>query len=370
MNGLRQDFARSEARFEDRATGPVRGNDLWEPVIISKAAIDAEVERLASIDRPADGRRESLILHPKAGATTPGLAPGIQVALSVLKPGEETVPYRHNASEVCFCIQGGGHTVTGGKRFDFGQYDVWTNPSFATYQHVNDTDELQVRLNYSNTSLLQFMQVHIEELDPAVVPTVVEAHDEAPERVSPFGTFPLGEDGAMLMPYERLINPPPVQSPPLLWRWDEVRAELNKLEALGSSYVGRRLYLLYNPMTGRTNGTTPNFFATFTIRPPGIVDRPHRHVSAAINYYFHGTGRSTVAGNTYEWQAGDLMLSAPGWAVHNHASYDDYVYELTIQDQPLNIIMQSLLWQEDMKNPPALLGAETGFETNRSAVAG
>ena len=48
-----------------------------------------------------------------------------------------------------------------------------------------------------------------------------------------------------------------------------------------------------------------------TIRPPKIVDRPHR-TSAAINYYFHGTGRSTVGGEVFEWKAGDLMLSAPG----------------------------------------------------------
>ena len=104
-----------------------------------------------------------------------------------------------------------------------------------------------------------------------------------------------------------------------------------------------------------------------TIRPPKIVDRPHRHVSAAINYYFSGSGRSTVEGEQVEWEAGDLHFSAPGWAVHNHASYDDYVYELTVQDQPLNIIMESLLWQESLKLPPALLGAQTGFETNRKA---
>ena len=65
-------------------------------------------------------------------------------------------------------------------------------------------------------------------------------------------------------------------------------------------------------------------------------------------------------------KAGDLMLSAPGWAVHNHASYDDdYVYELTVQDQPLNIMMESLLWQEDLKKDAHVLGAEPGFATNR-----
>jgi gentisate 1,2-dioxygenase len=63
------------------------------------------------------------------------------------------------------------------------------------------------------------------------------------------------------------------------------------------------------------------------------------------------------------------MLSAPGWAVHNHASYDEPVYELTVQDQPLNIFMESILWQEDMKKPAALLGSELGFDTNRAKVA-
>ena len=168
------------------------------------------------------------------------------------------------------------------------------------------------------------------------------------------------------MPYERLIDPPAVPSPALHWPWHQVKAHLDKLVALGDTYRGRRLYLLYNPATGRTNGTTPNFFATMTIRPPGIVDRPHRHVSAAINYYFEGSGRSVVAGRTYHWQAGDLMLSAPGWAIHHHASGpDDHVYELTVQDQPLNIAMESLLWQEDLKRAPRVLGTEQGFATNR-----
>ena len=126
---------------------------------------------------------------------------------------------------------------------------------------------------------------------------------------------------------------------------------------------------MYNPATGRTNGLTPNFFATITLRPPKIVDCPHRHTSAAINYIFTGHGRSTVEGKKMTWKAGDLILTAPGWAIHNHASFDEPVYELTIQDQPLNIAMECLLWQEDLKHPPALLGAQPGFGTNRRKAA-
>jgi gentisate 1,2-dioxygenase len=104
-----------------------------------------------------------------------------------------------------------------------------------------------------------------------------------------------------------------------------------------------------------------------TIRPKNIVDRPHRHVGAAINYYFSGCGYSVVEGVKYPWKAGDLMLSAPGWAVHNHASLGEDVYELTIQDSPLNIWMGSLLWQESLDQPIELLGAAEGFATNRKA---
>ena len=372
MNEFRKDFTNTQGLFKDCTGAPaVDRNDYWAPIIMTRAMIDAEVERLASMPLPANGRRESLIVHPHAEANAPSMTPGIQVKLSVLKPGEKTLPYRHNATEVNFCIRGAGHTVVGGKRIDFEQYDVWNHPSYRIYQHVNDSKDLHVRLTYSNVPLLQHMQIYLPEDDPKPHVAVVEADDlkADPRRKSPFGMFPINDDGGLLMPYETLINPRAVESKALYFSWKKVKPELDKLEALGKEYIGRRLYMYYNPMTGRTNGITPSFFATMTIRPPKIVDKPHRHSSAAINYYFYGTGYSVVAGNRYEWKAGDLMLSAPGWAVHNHASYDDYVYELTVQDQPLNITMESLLWQEDLKHEALVLGSEFGFDTNISKVA-
>ncbi|GAO56620.1 MULTISPECIES: cupin domain-containing protein [unclassified Novosphingobium] len=371
MNDLRTNFEDTVGKFVDVSGQYYPLNDPWAPAIITKEQIDAEIERLASIDRPENGRRSSLIVHPRANPATPGLATSVQVSLNVLKPGERTQAFRHNATEVNFCIRGEGVAVIGDRRIPFRKYDVYNTPSFVPYWRENTGTDLQVFLTYTNVPLLQFMQVHHWEDNPPLLAAVPHEEEDAinPRRNSPYGTFTIGDDGAMLMPYEKLINPPTVESNALHWPWEKVEAELKKLQDLGQEYIGRRLYLLYNPMTGRTNGTTPNFFATITIRPPKIVDRPHRHVSESINYYFHGTGRSTVAGNVYEWKAGDLMLSAPGWAVHNHASYDDYVYELTIQNQPLTIAMESLLWQENLKEPPALLGAQMGFDTNRKSAA-
>lgn len=356
------------ARFIDQ-TGKVPPKiDLWPAVVITKEEIAAEVERLANLPKPANGRRRSLIQHP-ANRLSNGLAPGIGVALDVLLPGERTVPYRQNSTQVNFVIRGKGHSVVGGNRFDVKLHDVWNTPSMQPIWHGNDGDDVLVRLTYSNAPLLEMMNIHYVEENPPPVQAVTHeelSDEDKKRRISPFGTVEL-DNGAWLMPYEVLINPPAVESKAFHWPWETVKHHLDKLEALGKDYVGRRLYMLYNPMTGRTNGCTPSFFATMTIRPPKIVDRPHRHSSAAINYYFHGTGRSTVEGQVYEWKAGDLMLSAPGWGVHNHASYDDYVYELTVQDQPLNIAMESLLWQESLKLPMAVLGVQEGFGTNRAA---
>ncbi|HEY3653458.1 MAG TPA: AraC family ligand binding domain-containing protein [Steroidobacteraceae bacterium] len=364
MSELRIDFDAAFPTFVDQTGVSCAANSPWAPVIVTKEQIDSEVDRLAALPRPANGRRSSLIVH--SAAITPALAPGIQVALSVLNPGERTTPFRHNATEVNFCIRGSGRSQWGNRSVAFGQFDVWNTPSYSTYWRENSGSDLQVCLTYSNASLLRYMQVYVAEENPGITKIAEDERNliRGNGQSSPYGVFEIGSDGAMLMPYETVIDPPAIESKGLFWPWETVHSELKRLEALGSDYVGRRLYLLYNPMTGRTNGTTPNFFATITIRPPNIVDRPHRHVSAAINYYFRGQGRSSVAGNLYEWKAGDLMLSAPGWTVHNHASYEETVYELTIQDQPLNIAMESLLWQENMKKPPALLGVKSGVDDN------
>src|SRR5712691_11372429 len=268
MNEFKKDFQDMQCRFSDRTGHRVRDENVyWTPIVVTKREIDAETERLASLPRPANGRRESLIVHPLAEANAPGFAPGIQVKISVLKPGEKTAAFRHNATEVNFCIRGSGHTLVAGKRIAFAQYDVWNHPSYAAYRHVNDGTDLQVRLTYSNVPLLQHMQVYLPEDKPAAGLRPVEDAEERerfgdPRRKSPYGMIRVGADGGMLMPYEILINPEAVVSKPLHFPWKEVKRELDKLEALGKEYAGRRLYMMYNPVTGRTNGITPNFFAT------------------------------------------------------------------------------------------------------------
>src|SRR3979409_2491333 len=286
MNEFRKDFQHMQGRFLDRSGRDARDdNSYWAPIVVTKKEIDAETQRLASLRRPANGRRESLIVHPLAEANAPGFAPGIQVRLSVLKPGETTAAFRHNATEANFCIRRASHTVVAAERLLFAGSVVLHQPSSGVYRHVNDGKDLQVRLTYSNVPLLQHMQVYLPEDEPAAQLHPVEDSEEKtrsgdPRRTSPYGMIRIGADGGMLMPYEILINPEAVVSKPLHFPWKEVKRELDKLEALAKEYAGRGLYMMNTPAPAPTNGITPNFSAPITIRPPKIVDRPHRHVSA------------------------------------------------------------------------------------------
>lgn len=356
------------AIFSDKSGRPVNQTRPLKPILIPKAQIDAEIERLAT--GPFRGSRRSEIVNPVL-QNSGSLYPAVTVSLNVLLPGERTRPHRHNSSVVNFGIQGSGKAVIGGREINWGEYDTFSTPPWMVHQHINDSDEIQVRLSYSNSGLLDLLGVHVfedaEDLDPnqPMGDPVAEADLSARGET-------IGEDGAALLTYEQLISPEPPYQPALHWPYEELHSRLQHLRSLGQEYKGRRLYLMYDRTTGRSQGTTSTFFATITMRPKGIIDEPHRHTSAAINYIFNGRGWSIVGGQRYEWGAGDLMLTAPGWMNHGHATYDDEdVYEMTIQDSPLQIAVGSLLWVENLKQQRTeALGVTKGYDTNLEELVG
>lgn len=361
----------SEASFVDVSGRPAREPDFWPAILVPRAAIDNEIGRLCGRVRPERGPRASRVVHPKATAPGYGLAPGIDVTINVLLPGERAQPVRRNSTQVDMCIRGSGRVTVGGDAFQVGRFDVWNTPSLQYHAAHNDGREPWVRLTFSNAPLLEMLEVHYLEVaapdaDLAPMASSREEQDTLRRARDAADRIRLTERGAELLGYEYLIDIDAIPSRALHWPWAKIAEHIARVREIGKGYTGRRLYVLYNPATGRLIGTTNSFFATIAAVPGGNIDTPHRHTSAAINYYFEGHGGSTVMGEKFEWEAGDLMLSAPGWAVHNHRSRHDGFLALTIQDHPLHISMDSLLWQETLKAPIKLLGSEPGFQTNRA----
>jgi len=353
----------SEFRFVQ--VGEPRAQRPWPSIIVPRLAIEAEIERLANIALPLTGSRSSAISHPHNTHEVPCFAPGIDVTLHVVKPGEITPPLARSASAVDMCIDGTGQGSIGSHTLAFSRFDVWNTPSMEPVSYTNTGKDLFVRLSYSNAPLLEKLEVHLVDTQPRPVAANETGKDASGPRARDSAeAIDIGHDGARLLGYEYLVDIDVVESRPLVWPWADVDKHLGKVYARDLSYTGRHLFLLYNPATERRMGTSHSFFATIAKYPPNKIDQPHRHTSAAINYYFFGHGKSSVMSERMEWEAGDLHFSAPGWAVHNHGSREEGFCALTIQDHPLQIAMDSLVWQETLKSPIVKLGSQRGFDTN------
>ena len=348
----------------------------WKPLKVSAAEIEERLDRLADGPMSAAGRRESMVTHPQAEAPGLGLSPAVDVVLGALLPGESTRPRLRNASSVTMCLGGRGTVRSGDETFAVSHQDVWVLPSMEAESLANDGDEPLRYLTYSNGAVLRTIGAYYEQVGPSA------AEDESGSRgtASEFSQkmqrakelappFKITDQGAWLLPYEHLVDPDFHESRALLWPWEEIAKHLGLVRGLGAEYTGRPLYGLYNPATADKNGTTQAFFASIAAVGPNRPNNSHRHISAAINYHFGGSGFSVVDGERIEWGAGDLMLSAPAWSEHAHTTGPDGALILTIQDHPFHIGNESLVWQEELDGPILALGTQAGFQTNRAEIS-
>src|SRR5947209_8401792 len=176
-----------------------RKQQFWPTLIVPRAAIDAEIERLASVARPSTARRSAAISHPYNTGPVPAFAPGIDVTLEVLKPGEESLPIARNSTMVDMCIRGTGVARIGTKTFGVEQFDVWNTPSMDPYIYRNDGKDLFVRLSYSNAPLLERLEVHYVDTNPQIVEVAGTPSGEPRGRARDAAeSIDLGAEGARL----------------------------------------------------------------------------------------------------------------------------------------------------------------------------
>ena len=58
-------------------------------------------------------------------------------SMQMLRPGEHTKAHRHTGSGLYHVAKGAGHSIIGGKRFDWSARDIFCVPSWVWHEHVN-----------------------------------------------------------------------------------------------------------------------------------------------------------------------------------------------------------------------------------------
>ncbi len=356
------------ARFVDDFDAAPPEPDPWPALMVRRGEIEAQIERLADMARPASGLRRSHIVHPSA-TTGRGFSPAIRVSLEVLRPGEATEPVQHLGATVGFPILGSGAVRVADIELVFDRYDTVSIPSLTPYQYHNTGDGLHARLTFSTLPVLEMLGVSHSVADPDLT-SMSFAAEPARER-DPLAdeVFDLPGRGATLRPYEALVDPDIGAQTPEHWSWPQVKEWLDPHAGLGDQYQGRPVAILAHRANERHLGTTPTLSAMYGTMPPHFTMSPHRHSAASIVYHFGGSGHSVVGGRRFDWHAGDLMWGAPGMAIHFHASGEEQDWAMIVQDNALQLAMDNEFWQEDLKKPPILIGSHQGYRTNRDQLA-
>lgn len=332
----------------------------WAPLLVPRTSIDAAIERLQDLN--SGSRRSMEVIHPEAIEPGLGLAPGLSFSINVLNPGEQVTINRDNANRVEFCIRGSGKAVVGGRTLAPSKWDIWNIPSMARREYRCEGSEPFVWFSYSNVPVLQKLGMHYSDggdIQPMRKPSEQEESERNYVRANAPDIEVLG-DGARLRGYEFLTDIEVAENKALIWPWDVVSPYLSQEQGDDK----RTIMLMYNPATQRRNGTTHSFFATLSSHPAGkerpVPPRGHKHSSFACNYHFRGRGCSVVDGQRIDWQAGDLLLSAPSWSEHAHGATAEGSGVLTVQDHPFQIGTECLIWQERIDGPILTLGSEAG----------
>ena len=358
---------RQESPFRLTAPDPQSRAEHWSPFLVKRHQIEEQINGLINARIEEDENRARSIVHPMCSDGIESLTPATEVTINVILPGETRTVARDNANRIELCLQGEGQ-VSAGRELQVARHDVWTIPPMQPFTYKVRGSKPLVWLSYANTAFLRRLGAYVKETGP--IPQKDEPKgvltDEKKQVYSRHGAPDiLMPDGiARLRGYEYLTDIEEIDSRAMHWAWSDIepRLPLDPGEMAGPDK--RNIWLLYNPATGRRQGTTGSYFATYGGCGPGVPpyagDRGHRHTSASINYHTRGSGSSVVDGERIHWEEGDLLFSAPAWSEHAHYHGPNGWTVLTVQDHPMHIATGSLLWQEDMTGPIYSLGAGEG----------
>ena len=113
----------------------------------------------AGMDSPYDG-----VLMEYTNPLTGGpVMPTIGASMQLLRPGEHTQAHRHTGSFVYQCAVGQGYSVIAGRRFDWGERDIFVVPSWALHEHVNTGDAEACLFSFNDLPVMRALGLYREE---------------------------------------------------------------------------------------------------------------------------------------------------------------------------------------------------------------
>ena len=264
------------------------------------AAFEA-ASRLVSTEQAE--RRNLILVNPIPGNIYSTLRT-IVVAYQSILPGETARSHRHspNALRLILDAGGGAFTTVNKKKIPMTEGDVVLTPSGSWHGHGHDGDRPATWLDYLDVPLVQLLEPIFFEHHPDGI--------EQPERVTP--------------------------ESPFIFHFSKTEERL--AQAKPDARFGRQVEL-GNPAL-RT-------LALYMMHlDAGTQTAPVKTTANNIYTVVRGEGRSTIDGETFHWQRGDV-IAAPAWRSHHHVADKDTVL-FRVTDAPVMAVLGLLRGLEEV----------------------
>jgi gentisate 1,2-dioxygenase len=161
-------------------------------------------------------------------------------------------------------------------------------------------------------------------------------------------TSDTGSPGSVIMDPDAYFKAAvPRDTPPGVWRWDDIEGVLDEMDKLPKRYPAyRRFAALVNQQWDGAPGASPLIFVGVQRIHAGEELPGHRHNSVAIYYWIKGSGKALVDGLEIRFKAGDFF-TCPAWHDHSFVNDgDEDMIMIAVHDLPLLAQARALFWEE------------------------
>jgi gentisate 1,2-dioxygenase len=240
--------------------------------------------------------------------------------------GWKTLGHRHTVEAVLYVLQGKGHSVIDGIRYDWEPGDFISVPMFSWHRHLNTGDEdfIYLAATTGPLSLALGLAVYEDERYPDYW---VFGHksESAMKSLIP------GADDSTRVRIEEASAGEPLSSMDALYKeqlslsgGEEKRRRSSRVLVKGSRVefektpMGLVRYVI-DPKAGFLMRVLGTLLAEIS---PGRRSGAHRHLYEEVNYIISGRGYSMIEDRRYDWSAGDV-LCIPVFSWHQHFNTGD-----------------------------------------------
>ena len=271
---------------------------------LARGALDA-AGRLINTEL---AERRNLILFNPAEGNTYGTVRTLVAAYQMIMPGEWARVHRHtpNALRLILDAEPGTYTEVDGVNIAMEPGDVLLTPNWSTHGHGNRGNACAYWLDFLDVPLVQLLEPMFFE---------VAENEKAPETAEQSGQAPVRA----------------TTNSPFVFTLKDTLRRLGEAKPQPSGPFGTQVEL------GQPALAT---MALYMMRlDAGIRTAPYRTTANNIYAVVQGDGVSTIDGERFEWQRGDV-IAAPAWRPHCHEAAGDAIL-FRVTDEP---VMQRFGW--------------------------